>query len=73
LKILSKEFITKEIFDPAVMIPRMKKDKKYQGNHNCILLLKEGAEKCPVAEAEIISALNDVQNSLSKHVDTKIC
>jgi 3-dehydroquinate synthase len=71
VKMLSKELITKEIFDPAVMIPRMKKDKKYQGNHNCILLDKEGANKYPVAEAEIISALSEVQNSLGIYLNTK--
>jgi len=71
-KLLSKELIAGDIFDPAMMLPRMKRDKKYQGSHNCILLGEKGAEKLPVPESEIITALKDVKDSLSRHLKINI-
>jgi len=63
-KILSREMIREEFFDPLKVLPYMKKDKKYQGRHNCILLDANGANKYPVSETEIGSALLRTYRSL---------
>ena len=63
-KLLSENLIEDDIFDPEKMLPRMKRDKKYQGSHNCILLSEKGGDKYPVAESEIKEALGDVRRSL---------
>jgi len=56
-RILSADLISDETFDLSKIISNMKKDKKYNKHHNCILLGPAGADKYPVSETEISDSL----------------
>jgi len=65
VKIISKNLLDEKYFDHEKILFSMKKDKKYSTTHNCILLEQNGANKHPVQNLEIKSALRNVYKILT--------
>ena len=66
LKIIDKESLKKEFFEPGAFIGKMKRDKKYTGKHNCILLSDTDVSKyADVTDSEICKALETIVSRLT--------